>query len=237
MPLTVSDRGIRLIKEFEGCRLTAYLDELAKPPVWTIGYGHTRTAREGLTISQDAADRLLRADIGHFAYGVTKACAVTPNPNQFAAMTSLAFNVGLGNFSRSSVLRFHNEGKFAEAAAAFSMWNKAGGKVRAGLTRRRAAEAALYLEPVDGSVQTTRAEPQVKDPSAMPLSFGNVAAGTGVALAGAQQAVSQVSSIWDGLAGFGISPHLFLGVLGAASVAALLWFVWDARRRRAEGDL
>ncbi len=235
--MQISQRGVDLIKEFEGCRLTAYLDELAKPPVWTIGYGHTRTAREGLTVSQDTAERLLRADVGEFAYVVLNLCAVTPNSNQFAALTSLAYNVGVTNFSRSTVLRMHNAGKFPEAAAAFSMWNKAGGKVRAGLTRRRAAEAALYLEPVDNVIQTTRAEPQVKDPAAMPLSFGNVAAGTGVALAGAQQAVAQVSSVWDGLAGLGINPHLLLAVLGLASVAAIMWFIWDARRRRAEGDL
>lgn len=232
----INDAGLDLIGTFEGCKLEAYLDDMAKPPVWTIGYGHTKTARAGMRITPAVALELLRSDVEYAARAVRRACKVEPNENQLAAMTSLAFNIGASAFQQSTVLRMHNASKFPEAAAAFGMWNKAGGRVRAGLTRRRAAEAALYLDPVDNAPQTTRAEPDAKDP-AVRYDLGKVAAGSGVALAAMQQGVSQVSSIWDGLAGLGISPHVLLGVLGAASVAALLWFVWDARRRRAEGDL
>ena len=232
----INQRGLALIKEFEGCKLVAYLDTLAKPSVWTVGYGHTKTAYSGLVITQERANRLLADDVCAFAVGVSRLCTTRPNDNQFAAMTSLAYNIGLKAFGRSTVLRMHNAGKFAEAAAAFGMWNKAGGVVRAGLTRRRAAEASLYLTPVTEAAQTTRATPDTKDPAAK-VDVGKWAAGAGASLAVAQQAVAQVSEIWDGLARFGISPNILLGVLGAASIVAIGYFVWDARRRRSEGDL
>lgn len=233
----ISEKGFDLIREFEGCRLEAYLDELAKPPVWTIGWGQTGPdVVQGLVWTQDMADNRLYATVSQFAIAVRGACSVRPNANQFAAMTSFAYNVGVANFRKSSVLRLHNEGKHPEAAAAFAMWNKAGGRVRAGLTRRRAAEAALYLAPIAGSApQTTRAEPEAKDPQARPPAAA-IAATAGAALTGAQQAVAQVSSIWDSLDGIGISPHVLLAVLGVAAVGTLGWFLWAEWKRRSEGS-
>lgn len=233
----ISDRGLDLIRSFEGLSLNAYLDTLATQPVWTIGYGETGPhVVEGLVWTTQQAESALKARVQEFCEQVLDVCQAAPNENQLAALTSLAYNIGARNFSRSSVLRFHNARQYAEAAAAFSMWNRAGGKVRAGLTRRRAAEAALYLQPIGDIVQTTRAAPDAKDPGVR-MSVGNIAAGAGVALAGAQQAVAQVSAIWDGLGGLGISPHILFAALGVASVGAILWFVFDQRRRRAEGDL
>lgn len=229
----INGKGLALIKEFEGCRLDAYQDIAG---VWTIGYGHTKTAKPGMRITQLQADQLLASEVSAFATSVDNACDVPPNENQWAALTSLAYNIGVGAFKKSTVLRMHNAGKHAEAAAAFSMWNKAGGKVRAGLTRRRAAEAALYLTPVAGEKQTTRDTPDTKDPAAK-FNPGTAVAAVGGGLAVAQQAVAQVSDIWDGLASIGISPHLLLGVLGIASVVAIGWFIWEAKQRRAEGDL
>lgn len=229
----INAKGLALIKEFEGCKLDAYQDIGG---VWTIGYGHTKTAKAGMRITQLQADQLLAAEVSGFAADVIALCDVTPNDNQWAALTSLAYNIGVGALRKSTVLRMHNAGKHAEAAAAFSMWNKAGGKVRAGLTRRRAAEASLYLTPVSGETQTTRATPDTKDPAAK-FNPGTAVAAVGGGLAVAQQAVAQVSEIWDGLAVFGVSPHLLLGMLGVASIVAIGWFVWEAKQRRAEGDL
>src|SRR5438132_3438694 len=134
--------GIDLIKSRESCRLAAYRGPAG---VWTIGYGHTgEEVHEGLSISQPDADALLAADLCIFDAGVSKTCPAGSDC-QHAAMVSLAYNIGLSAFQKSSVARLHNYGRYAEAAQAFALWNKAGGKVQAGLVSRRAAEAALYL--------------------------------------------------------------------------------------------
>jgi lysozyme len=141
----VNEAGLKLIKKFEGLRLRAYR---CPAGVWTIGYGHTKTAKRGQVITEAEADRLLREDLHVFERGVLDALGGAPTTeNQFSAMVSLAFNIGLGAFRRSKVLALHKAGKTAEAARAFANWRKAGGKVLPGLVRRRAAEAKLYLTP------------------------------------------------------------------------------------------
>lgn len=228
--------GLSLIKSFEGCRLEAYLDTLANPPVWTVGWGQTGPhITKGTVWTQSRADDEFARTVRGVAAAVLARCAVTPNANQIAAMTSLAYNIGMSNFSRSSVLRLHNAGEFAASAAAFGMWNKAGGRVRAGLTRRRAAEAALYLTPMAEEAQTTRGVPEVKDP-AIGSSLPAIAAGAGAVMTGAQQVVAQASTVWDGLSAMGISPHILLAVLGTLAIGSLAWFVVDAYRRNQEGD-
>jgi lysozyme len=137
----MNDAGIELIKSFEGLRLKAYR---CSAGVLTIGYGHTSGVTEGQEIDEAEAERLLREDIAEFEAGVLRV-ATDPTPNQFSAMVSLAFNIGLAAFGRSTVLRKHNAGDHADAAEAFMLWNKAGGRVLQGLIRRRAAERALYL--------------------------------------------------------------------------------------------
>ena len=143
--MQVNEAGLELIKKFEGLRLRAYR---CPAGVWTIGYGHTKTARRGQVITEAEADRLLREDLRIFEKGVLEAIGNAPTTsNQFSAMVSLAFNIGLGAFRRSKVLALHKAGKTAEAAKAFANWRRAGGKVLPGLVRRRAAEAKLYLTP------------------------------------------------------------------------------------------
>lgn len=139
----IGPRGLALIKGFEGLRLAAYL---CPAKVWTIGYGSTGShVKPGMVISEAEADGLLRRDLDRFEQAVDNA-APGASQAQFDAMVSLAFNIGVGAFLRSSVLRLHKAGDFRRAAEAFGMWNKAGGRVLPGLTRRRAAEAALYRE-------------------------------------------------------------------------------------------
>lgn len=231
----INQAGLDLIKEFEGCELTAYRDIAG---VWTIGYGHTGpSVVEGLKWTQDRADNQLLADVMVRAHEVAKACKVDPNENQLAAMVSLAYNIGVGAFRRSSVLRLHNEGKFAEAASAFSMWNKAGGQVRAGLTRRRAAETALYLTPDDPAIkQTTRATPETKDPSATKWNVPAITATTTAALTGAQQVIGQVEAVWSQLYKFGINPHYLMAALGLLAGAGAAYFIFEQWQRRKDGD-
>lgn len=133
--------GLALIKEFEGLRLSAYLCPAGVP---TIGYGSTGPhVRIGQRITEPEAEALLRKDLTRFEKAVD---AKVPNAtqNQFDAMVALAFNIGEAGFGKSTVARMAAAGKHGPAADAFAMWNKAGGKVLPGLTRRRKAEADLY---------------------------------------------------------------------------------------------
>ncbi len=136
--------GLKILQRAENCKLAAYL---CPAGVWTIGWGATGPGIvKGLVWTQAQADARLLADMNRFEIGVTQADGVAAtNDNQYSAMCDLAYNIGIGNFLGSSVLRFHRAGLHHDAAAAFGAWNKGGGRVLRGLTDRRAAEAALYL--------------------------------------------------------------------------------------------
>jgi len=144
----INKAALDLIKEFEGFRAKAYQDSVG---VWTIGYGTTAGAgvgiapRAGMTITEAQAAEYLRVTVERFGAQVKGALTRDASPNEFGAMVSLAYNVGPGAFKKSSVLRHFNAGDKTKAADAFLMWNKAGGKVLPGLTRRRKAERALFL--------------------------------------------------------------------------------------------
>ncbi|QEL55978.1 lysozyme [Chromobacterium paludis] len=144
--MQTSANGINLIKQFEGLKLTAYQDSVG---VWTIGYGHTGTdVQPGQTISSDQAEQLLRQDLVRFEQGVGKLVKTPINQNQFDALVSFSYNLGLGNLQSSTLLRLLNQGDYQGAAGQFPLWDKAGGKVLPGLQKRRQAEQALFLTPV-----------------------------------------------------------------------------------------
>ena len=147
MPRIINESGLALIKQFEGMRLEAYPDVCG---VWTIGYGHTNGVAPGMTITQDQADQLLLNDLDDAQNAVGAAVGeVDTSDNQFAAMVSLCYNIGVGNFRSSTVLKQHLVGDTPGAANAFLLWNKATidgtPQVVTGLTLRRHAERALYL--------------------------------------------------------------------------------------------
>lgn len=148
--MQINQATVDLVKEFEGLRLTAYRDAVG---VWTIGYGTTAAAgvgiipRAGLTIIEPAAEEYLRIAVEKFAAQIAPHIAVPVTDNQFGAIVSLAYNVGAPAVIKSTLLRKLNAGDYAGAAAEFARWNKAGGKVLAGLTRRRAAERKLFETP------------------------------------------------------------------------------------------
>ncbi|MBE3178212.1 lysozyme [Enterobacter cloacae complex sp. P3B] len=142
-----SEKGIALIKEFEGCKLTAYQDSVG---VWTIGYGWTQPVdgkpiRAGMTIKQETAERLLKAGLVSYESDVSRLVKVGLTQGQFDALVSFTYNLGARSLSTSTLLRKLNAGDCAGAADEFLRWNKAGGKVLNGLTRRREAERALFL--------------------------------------------------------------------------------------------
>lgn len=150
--MKISNKGIDLIKQFEGCKLTAY-----KCPagVWTIGYGHTATAKQGMTITQAKAIELLRNDLARFEAGVNTYVKVQINQNQFDALVSFSFNVGTGALKTSTLLKKLNAKDFKGAADEFLRWNKSNGKVLAGLTKRREKERELFLTNIDFKVGDT----------------------------------------------------------------------------------
>ncbi|WP_100246789.1 lysozyme [Enterobacter kobei] len=145
--MQTSDKGIALIKEFEGCKLTAYQDSVG---VWTIGYGWTKPVdgkpiRAGMTIKQETAERLLKTGLVSYENDVSRLVKVDLTQGQFDALVSFTYNLGARSLSTSTLLRKLNAGDYAGAADEFLRWNKAGGKVLNGLTRRREAERALFL--------------------------------------------------------------------------------------------
>jgi len=147
-PEAVSGEGMALVKRFEGCRLTAYPDPASGGEPWTIGWGATRIGgepvRRGTTITQEQADELLRADLARYAAEVTAALGGAPTTQaQFDALVSFHYNTGA--IGRATLTRLHRAGDTAAAAREFARWNRASGRTMPGLSRRRAAEAALYL--------------------------------------------------------------------------------------------
>lgn len=137
--------AIDLIKSFEACRLIVYPDvgDLA-----TVGWGHRTSLPLGTQITQAQADQLFLQDVGLAAEGVDKACqSVLLTQNQRGACTSLAFNIGVGAFAGSTLLKLILSGDFAGVPAQFLRWSKIAGSPSPGLLRRRKAEAALWSAP------------------------------------------------------------------------------------------
>ncbi|MEG2040092.1 MAG: lysozyme [Hafnia sp.] len=145
--MQTSDKGIALIKEFEGCKLTAYQDSVG---VWTIGYGWTQPVdgkpiRAGMTIKQETAERLLKTGLVSYESDVSRLVKVALTQGQFDALVSFTYNLGARSLSTSTLLRKLNASDYSGAADEFLRWNKAGGKILNGLTRRREAERSLFL--------------------------------------------------------------------------------------------
>jgi lysozyme len=151
--MSPSPAAFELIKQFEGYAKArpdggceAYPDPASGGDPWTCGYGSTGPdVKRGTVWTKEQAEARLEADVRKFASGVAGLVAGKPTTQtQFDAMVSFAYNLGLGALRESTLLRKHRAGDYAGAAAEFARWNKAAGKVMAGLSRRRAAEMAMY---------------------------------------------------------------------------------------------
>jgi lysozyme len=134
---------ITFIQGFEQCRLDSYMPTPKDKP--TIGWGTTGDdVTMGMTWTQQQCDDRFATDLDRFADGVSSLLTVDTAQNQFDAMLSLAYNIGLGNFKASTLLRLHNQQDFDAVPAQFLRWNLQAGQVLAGLTRRRQGEADIY---------------------------------------------------------------------------------------------
>lgn len=141
--MRINEEGLKLLKKFEGCKLKTYR---CVAGILTIGYGHTgKDVTEGKVITQQEAEDLLRKDLERFEAGVEDLLKVKVSENQFSALVSFAFNIGLNALSGSTLLKKLNAGDVTGAADQFLRWNRAGGKEVQGLTNRRHAERELFL--------------------------------------------------------------------------------------------
>ena len=138
----ISDKGLALLKEFEGLRLTAYQ---CSAYVWTIGYGHTRNVKEGDKITEQQAEQYLREDVHDAELAVQREVYFGLAPPHFDALVSLVFNIGINAFRQSTLLKKLNSSDIVGAANEFNRWNKAGGKVNKGLRKRRDKERLVFL--------------------------------------------------------------------------------------------
>lgn len=140
--MKIGQKGLDLIKSFEGLRLTAYRDAVG---ILTIGYGHTGDVRVGQVITNNQANELLIKDIGWAEKAVNRLTQVPLSQGQFDALVSFVFNLGENNFRKSTLLKKLNACDFDGASNEFIKWNRAGGQVLNGLTKRRTAEKDLFL--------------------------------------------------------------------------------------------
>lgn len=244
LPWPIVWAGVVEIARSEGCRLRAYRDIAG---VWTIFWGETEGVTPDMVGTQDDADRRLCNRLAELADGVAKLLTRSATGYQLAAMVSLAYNIGLAGFARSSVLRAHNAGNTLAAARAFSLWNKArvNGVLQEvnGLTRRRARESALYLTaapearpPLDavpaehaaGIVEMPDAAPESRLHSSPIAQSGAVSIATG-GLAAASAVSDDIQSVaWS----MGVDPLL---VVAAVAIVVGAVVLWQRHKQRREG--
>jgi lysozyme len=141
--MKISQRGIDLIKEFEGLELHAYNCSAGVP---TIGYGHTGGVEIGDTITPEEAQDYLLYDLELFERAVNSSVTVALTQNMFDALVCWTYNLGAGSLRSSTLLKVLNEGKYDEVPAQIKRWDKCNGQPLKGLTRRREAEAKLFEE-------------------------------------------------------------------------------------------
>lgn len=249
--MNISDEGLRLIKSFEGyhTRLkdgscAAYL---CPAGVATIGYGCTEGVRLGMVWTAEQAEEALRREITKFENAVTKSVTVDINQNEFDSMVSLAYNIGVAGFQRSSILRRLNKGDRKGAALAFHLWNQGGGRVLPGLVSRRAREAALFLKPAAKPEEPFM--PQEVAASPEPAKPVNVAVVSGTAAVAVTQAIPGLplpavppeitDSITNVTAWKGIGEQLWTlkewaasqpMLAGALSVSITGFYLWSKKR-------
>lgn len=237
MQLSTSAR--EKLKRLEGFRGKAYIPVPGDVP--TIGYGFTNDVKMGDTMTREQADARLIEELRPYERAVSTACANAPNQNEFDALVLLAFNIGIAGFQRSTVLKAHNRGDHQAAARAFALWNKSGGQVYPGLTRRRAEESALYLTPVPDDVSdpeegATLDMPQTVDAerpmTASTINRASVVAGSTATVATVAETARAVADIHDSATDLGawLVPALL-----ACIVLLCGYVVWERFNQRKQG--
>lgn len=232
--MQMSPKGISLLVQFEGFRSQAYIPVPGDKV--TIGFGFTEGVKMGDTMTLYDAKERLKRELRTYEQGVLEACKLAPNQNEFDALVCFAFNVGVGALKKSTVIKRHNEGDKQAAARAFGLWNKSGGKVYAGLTRRRAAESALYLEPVAHEEREQPEMPQTVDAErpmhASTINRASVVAGGTATVAAVSETINAVNEVKFGVSQLGdwLVPALLVCVVALAG-----YIVWERIKQRKDG--
>lgn len=243
--------AVAMIAEHEGCRLRAYRCPAGVP---TLGWGETDGIQMGMVWSQRDADQRFCQSLHDYTAQVRAMLTEYATPMQLGALVSLAYNIGTGALRKSTVLRQHNAGRTDAAARAFSLWNKARVKGQltelAGLTRRRAAEAALYLQaddetPPERMPQAVAAESSIASSPIARAGATTVGAGlvTGLGSVGdavdvgaLQSHVGQVATVTAQVKGIaadvGVDPQIALALVLVVAGGAAMWWRY---RQRADG--
>lgn len=145
IPVKINDAGLGLIMYFEKCKLKAFKPTKDPTEPWTIGWGHTGAdVVESTVWSQGQADRALVDDLNKFCKAVTAMIMVDVTDNQYSALVSLCYNIGITALKNSTLMKKLNFCDYHGAAAQFDVWNKDGGKVCEGLVKRREKERLLF---------------------------------------------------------------------------------------------
>ena len=227
------------LKRLEGFRAKAYIPVPGDRT--TIGYGFTDGVKLGDTMTREEADARLVEELRPYEMAVWQGCTREPNQNEFDAMTLLCFNIGPAGFRRSTVLKAHNRGDCQAAARAFGLWNKSGGKVYAGLTKRRAEESALYLTPMpddmsdppEGAIEAMPQSVDAESPMhASPINRAGVVAGGTAAVATVAETARTVAEVKYSVASLG---DWLLPVLLLVIVVLCGFVVWQRVNQRKEG--
>lgn len=227
--MKMTAESLALIRRHEGFRNAAYR---CPAGVWTVGYGHTSMAgppavQAGLEVSRAQANEILARDVEAVARGVRGLLKVPLADQQFSALVSFAFNVGIGNFRQSSVLKAVNARDFAAVPRRLQLWTKAGGRVLPGLIRRRAAEAELFVgeagqEPLTMPVEPVEGKPALRSTTNLAAVLSALAGIASTLIASAREATEVLGGPVIGI------------VLMAVMIGAALWILRERRRKAIE---
>ena len=247
LPWPVPMEAVALVAEFETCRLKAYRCPAGK---WTCGWGSTIGVTPTTVWTQEQADRRFCDDMIDFTADVQAMLTVPPSPYELGAMVSLTYNIGPGNpddpksggFANSTVRRAHNRGDRAAAARAFALWNKARVNgaltVLNGLTRRRAAEAALYLKEEHQAMKMPQAVEPESSIAASPIAKSGATVTAAGVVTAAAEAQDQLGVVGGMLAK---AREVIVGTLGVPTewflpalmvIAGVIVVRWRAKQRR-----
>lgn len=234
----ISAQGIELIKKFEGLRLEAYQ---CSAGVWTIGYGTTSNIREGMKITRSQAEEYLVRDLLAFEQSINARVKVPLKQYQFDALICFVYNVGVGAFSKSSLLKLLNAGNYEAVPAQLMRWTKAGGKELVGLVKRRRAEAALWRGLPENSYVSQRdtpdtptGKPLVKSKTAWGSAFAGTVAGVNAFAEPLKQFQESVTSLGEICTQAAKNPFMWLSI---AAIGVCIYLIMERKRHADENGV